>query len=107
MPVSDFIQRNPDDGKTASSETKAWLAYDAQNLYGVSPLRWFALPIRICRQGRRFSRKSVTCCVFDSSRYDPLRLSLTLLQYGLDVRFHIVLVDDARIGGGDPATPID
>jgi len=33
MPVTNFIQRNPDDGKAASSETKAWLAYDAQNLY--------------------------------------------------------------------------
>jgi hypothetical protein len=32
-PVTDFIQRNPDDGKPASSETKAWLAYDAKNLY--------------------------------------------------------------------------
>ena len=33
MPVTNFIQRNPDDGKAASSETKAWLAYDVQNLY--------------------------------------------------------------------------
>lgn len=33
MPVTDFIQRNPDDGKPASSETKAWLAYDMENLY--------------------------------------------------------------------------
>src|SRR5450755_3663117 len=33
MPVTDFIQRNPDDGKPASSETKAWLAYDTANLY--------------------------------------------------------------------------
>jgi hypothetical protein len=33
MPITDFIQRNPDDGKPASSETKAWLAYDAENLY--------------------------------------------------------------------------
>jgi hypothetical protein len=32
-PITDFIQRNPDDGKPASSETKAWLAYDAENLY--------------------------------------------------------------------------
>jgi hypothetical protein len=33
MPVTNFIQRNPDDGKPATSETKAWLAYDAENLY--------------------------------------------------------------------------
>jgi len=33
MPVTNFIQCNPDDGKAASSETKAWLAYDVQNLY--------------------------------------------------------------------------
>ena len=33
MPVTGFIQRNPDDGKPASSKTKAWLAYDAENLY--------------------------------------------------------------------------
>lgn len=33
MPVTGFIQRNPDDGKPASSETEAWLSYDAQNLY--------------------------------------------------------------------------
>ena len=43
MPVSHFIQRNPDDGKPASSETKAWLSYDAENLYVVfvcrSPVR--------------------------------------------------------------------
>jgi len=32
-PITDFIQRNPDDGKPASSETKAWLAYDNENLY--------------------------------------------------------------------------
>ena len=33
MPVIGFIQRNPDDGQPATSETKAWLAYDAENLY--------------------------------------------------------------------------
>ena len=33
MPVTGFIQRNPDDGKPATSTTKAWLAYDAENLY--------------------------------------------------------------------------
>ncbi len=33
MPVTGFIQRNPDDGKPASSETDAWLAYDTENLY--------------------------------------------------------------------------
>ena len=33
MPVTNFIQRDPDDGKPATSETKAWLAYDAENLY--------------------------------------------------------------------------
>src|SRR5512146_492902 len=33
MPVAGFIQRNPDDGKPATSTTKAWLAYDATNLY--------------------------------------------------------------------------
>ena len=32
-PATEFIQRNPDDGKPASSDTKAWLAYDMQNLY--------------------------------------------------------------------------
>lgn len=32
-PITDFIQRNPDDGKPASSETKAWIAYDTENLY--------------------------------------------------------------------------
>jgi Domain of unknown function (DUF5916)/Carbohydrate family 9 binding domain-like len=33
MPVTGFIQRNPDDGKPATSTTNAWLAYDATNLY--------------------------------------------------------------------------
>jgi hypothetical protein len=33
MPITQFIQRNPDDGKPASSESKAWVAYDAENLY--------------------------------------------------------------------------
>ena len=33
MPVTNFIQRNPDDGKPATSKTKAWLAYDDENLY--------------------------------------------------------------------------
>lgn len=32
-PVAAFIQRDPDDGKPASSATKAWLAYDNANLY--------------------------------------------------------------------------
>ena len=35
IPVTNFIQRNPDDGRPATSETKAWLAYDAQNLYAI------------------------------------------------------------------------
>ncbi len=33
MPVTNFIQRNPDDGKPASRQTNAWLAYDDANLY--------------------------------------------------------------------------
>jgi len=33
LPITQFIQRNPDDGKPASSESKAWVAYDAENLY--------------------------------------------------------------------------
>src|SRR5438105_4885422 len=34
-PITAFIQRNPDDGKPASGETKAWLAYDDENLYAI------------------------------------------------------------------------
>jgi Domain of unknown function (DUF5916) len=33
MPVTNFIQRNPDDGKPASDKTRAWLGYDDTNLY--------------------------------------------------------------------------
>src|SRR5437867_1995268 len=33
--ITGFLQRNPDDGKPASSETKAWLTYDDENLYVV------------------------------------------------------------------------
>src|SRR5712692_8524838 len=33
--ITNFIQRNPDDGKPATRETKAWLAYDAENLYAI------------------------------------------------------------------------
>ena len=31
--ITGFTQRDPDDGKPASSETKAWLSYDDENLY--------------------------------------------------------------------------
>jgi Domain of unknown function (DUF5916) len=34
-PITKFTQRNPDDGKNASRETRAWLSYDNDNFYVV------------------------------------------------------------------------
>ncbi len=32
-PISDFTQRDPNEGKSASEQTKVWIAYDETNLY--------------------------------------------------------------------------
>ena len=35
MPITGFLQRNPDDAKPVSRNTTAWLSYDDENIYAI------------------------------------------------------------------------